>query len=82
MTWMLELPIAYGLGWALIHFLWQGALIALLLAAILPVLRVPRTRYVAACGAMTAMVAAFVATWVLGNASLDRIVEPSTNLRK
>ncbi len=64
MTWMLELPIAYGLGWALIHFLWQGALIALLLAAILPVLRVPRTRYVAACGAMTAMVAAFVATWV------------------
>jgi uncharacterized membrane protein YphA (DoxX/SURF4 family) len=47
----------------LLHFLWQGALIALLLAATLPVLRAPQTRYVAACSAMMAMVAAFVTTW-------------------
>jgi len=63
MTWTLELPLAYGLGWALLHFLWQGALIGLLLAATLPALRAPQTRYVAACSAMMAMVAAFVTTW-------------------
>lgn len=63
MNWTLELPLAYGLGWALLHFLWQGALIALLLTAALPVLRAPQTRYVAACSAMIAMVAAFVTTW-------------------
>jgi GWxTD domain-containing protein len=61
---MLDLPLTYGLGWALAHFVWQAALIALLLAAALPLLRGPRERYAAACSAMAAMVTAFAATWV------------------
>jgi len=63
MTWTLQLPLAYGLAWALVHFLWLGALIALLLAATLPLLHAAQTRYASACAAMTAMAAAFVAAW-------------------
>ena len=66
MTAMLEwirLPLAQGLGWALVHFVWQGALIALLLAAVLPACRGSRARYGAACVALLAMLSAFVWTW-------------------
>ena len=28
----IDMPLAQALGWTLLHFLWQGALIALLLA--------------------------------------------------
>jgi beta-lactamase regulating signal transducer with metallopeptidase domain len=42
------------LGWTLVHFLWQGALIAVLLSAVLKGMRrsSAESRYAAACGAM------------------------------
>lgn len=46
------------LGWALVHFLWQGAAIGALLAAILAVVprSAPRSRYAFGCTALLVMV--------------------------
>jgi len=57
-------PIAEALGRALFHFLWEGALIALVLALAIHVIRPPSAtiRYGLACAAMLAMVVAFGAT--------------------
>jgi beta-lactamase regulating signal transducer with metallopeptidase domain len=48
------------LGWTLVHFLWQGAAIASLLAGLNLALRrqAPQARYLAACAALAAMLAA------------------------
>lgn len=51
-------------AWSLIHSLWQGLGIALLLAAILRWLGSSQTRYVAACVALLGMLAAPVATFL------------------
>ncbi len=63
----LQDPIAYRLGWALVHFLWQGALVALLLRVTLVVLqrRSPNARYLAACAAMLCLVALPIATSIM-----------------
>ncbi|HEV8610330.1 MAG TPA: M56 family metallopeptidase [Thermoanaerobaculia bacterium] len=56
------------LGWALFHFLWQGALVALVVAALAWLLRKrsPSLRYALACAALATMVALPVATaWSL-----------------
>ena len=47
------------LGWTLIHFVWQAAAVALLLATVLRVLRrrSAEARYVASCLALSLMVA-------------------------
>ncbi|HWC97694.1 MAG TPA: GWxTD domain-containing protein [Candidatus Sulfopaludibacter sp.] len=63
-NWMTS-PLAQALGWALFHFLWQGTLIAVLLAAILWFHRTPRARYLFASAAMAAMVLSFAATMAL-----------------
>jgi ankyrin repeat protein/beta-lactamase regulating signal transducer with metallopeptidase domain len=77
-------PLVIALGWALLHFLWQGASIALLLAAANLWLRraSPRLRYVADCLAMLLMLAALITTLVWlsprsapGAASPHRAVE-------
>jgi GWxTD domain-containing protein len=60
-TW-LQTPLATSVGWTLFHSLWQGAIIAVLLAAALRMTRSPRGRYTAACLAMCAMVACFFVT--------------------
>lgn len=54
-----------ALGWALVHFLWQGTAIALLLVAANRALRraTPNARYLAACAALVLMLAAPVATF-------------------
>jgi TonB family protein len=57
-------PSAGTIGWALLHSLWEGAMIAALLAAALMVFRSPRARYAAACTAMLAMLAAFAFTLI------------------
>ena len=57
-----HMPLVRALGWALVHFLWEGALIALVLAAVLCVCRRAGTRYGAACAAMLSMLAAFAIT--------------------
>jgi bla regulator protein blaR1 len=56
------------LGWALFHFLWQGALVAALLAGIVRLLRgrSPALRYALSCGALATMLALPIATaWSL-----------------
>jgi hypothetical protein len=59
-------PLIQSLGWALVHFLWQGALIALLLGGVNLLLRKAGAgvRYAAACASMLAMLAAGVGTFL------------------
>jgi GWxTD domain-containing protein len=52
-----------ALGWTLAHSLWEGALVALALAAALGVLHSSRARYAAACVAMLALLAGFCVTY-------------------
>ncbi len=58
---LVRTPLAQALGWALFHFLWEGALAGLLLAAILGLFRprAARLRYTVACAALFAMPLAF-----------------------
>jgi len=73
--WM-RTPAAAAVSWTLIHFLWQGAALALLLALALAALRGSRSRYAAACAALAAMLAAPLATLALLWPSAARIVQP------
>ncbi len=68
--------IAPALANALVHFLWQGALAALLVAVIRPFCRDARTRYAVASLALLAMLAAFAITFALFLAG-PRIDPPS-----
>lgn len=54
-------------GWVLVHFVWQGAVVAMAAAAALRLCRnqSASVRYAIACGAMTAMLLGAVATAVL-----------------
>jgi uncharacterized protein (TIGR03435 family) len=60
-------PWVERLGMTLLHFLWQGLLIAALYAAARRMARTstPHTRYLFACGALAAMMAAPLVTWEL-----------------
>src|SRR5688572_13017201 len=70
------MTIVEAVGWVLLHFVWQGALIALALAIALAVTgeRQARLRYALSCGALTLMLAATLATaatvWTNGDASV------------
>lgn len=57
-------PMTQAVGWALVHFLWQGTLVALGLAAGLSLLRSrsASVRYTASVGALTLLLALPVAT--------------------
>lgn len=57
---MLTSATMHRVGWALMHFLWQGAAAAVLVAAAMWVLRrrSPNLRYVVACAGMLLMLAA------------------------
>jgi GWxTD domain-containing protein len=57
-------PLAQSVSLALAHFLWEGVLIAVILAAVLCVARSSRARYGSACLAMLLMLASFGATLV------------------
>ena len=57
-------PFARAAGWALFHTLWQGAAIAIALAAFLAATRSPRARYAAAGVALALVLVAFAATFV------------------
>ena len=69
------MTIVEAVGWVLLHFVWQGALIALALAIALAVTgeRQAGLRYALSCGALTLMLAATLATaatvWTSGDAS-------------
>jgi beta-lactamase regulating signal transducer with metallopeptidase domain len=60
------MPTVEALGWTLIHFLWQGALVALMLALARVGLkrRTANIRYLASCAAMLLMLALSVITFV------------------
>jgi uncharacterized protein (TIGR03435 family) len=60
-------PWVEGLGWTLVHFLWQGLLITVLYAGIRRAIArraSPNARYLLACAALAAMLAAPLATWI------------------
>lgn len=52
-----------ALAWSLVHFLWQGAAIAALAAAVMYVFRTPATRYLIGVGALALMLASFAVTF-------------------
>jgi GWxTD domain-containing protein len=58
----LQTPLALAAGWTLFHSLWEGAMIAVVLAATLAITRSARARYTAACLAMCAIVICFGVT--------------------
>ena len=53
-TFLMSDPVVQRLGWVLVHSLWEGALVALLLAWALHRLRrrLPDARYVISCAAL------------------------------
>jgi len=59
-----SLPIIQALGWTLLHFLWQGALLAAAVGLLLSVMRrrSANARYVICCAGMALMIAAPLAT--------------------
>lgn len=57
-------PIAQATGWALLHSLWQGAIVAATLAVVLAITRSARVRYIAACVALFAILLCFVSTLI------------------
>src|ERR1039458_1297274 len=61
---LVHTPLAKALGWTLLHFLWEGALIAALVSVGLLLCRPAsaRTRYALACAGMLAMLMAFAVT--------------------
>ncbi|MFH1604890.1 MAG: hypothetical protein ABIH03_13385, partial [Pseudomonadota bacterium] len=62
---LLSHPAVMRLGWALVHFLWQGTAVATLLAPALLLLRraSANARYLAACVALLLITAAPVLTY-------------------
>lgn len=58
----LQTPLASAAGWTLFHSLWQGVLIAIVLAAALALTRSARLRYFAAGLALGAMLLSFATT--------------------
>ncbi len=72
-------PVIDILGWALIHFTWQGTLVALLLAGVLRLLQGASTnaRYAAACAAILFMLALPVATLTHHQAFPRQAEQPS-----
>lgn len=60
-------PFVARLGWTLLHFLWQGALIAAAYGVARTALRavVPNVRYILGCAALAVLAGAPVITWIL-----------------
>src|SRR5262245_65931778 len=66
MNYIETMPTVEALGWTLVHFLWQGALVALMLALARVGLnrRTANLRYLVSCAAMLLMLAFPVITFV------------------
>ena len=65
-------PLAHAIGWGLVHLLWQGVLVAAILAAALALMQrqSANARYLAACGALILLL-------VLGAATAYHVYEPA-----
>ena len=60
---LLSGPLAHAIGWTLLHLVWQGALVAVVLAVLLHLCgRSANLRYLLSCGALTVIVALGVVT--------------------
>ncbi|MEK6409867.1 MAG: M56 family metallopeptidase [Acidobacteriota bacterium] len=72
---LLGKPVFQALGWTLIHFIWEGALVAILYASVSVLLRrsTSNVRYASACFAMLLMLIAPAATMF----AIIRAQEPS-----
>ena len=59
--------VLYALGWTVVHSLWQGTLLAVVLSIIMMALekRSARLRYEVACGALFTMLMMAVATFII-----------------
>lgn len=64
MTNLLSTGAMHSLGWALLHFLWQGTALAAVAAAAMALCRRPSPRYLLGVGALVLMLVAPVATFV------------------
>ncbi len=73
-TWV-QTPAAKALSWTLFHSLWEGAIIALVLATALWAIRSARARHGVACLALAAMLASFGLT--LGRLVLQQEIHDS-----
>lgn len=64
---LLAQPVFQAVGWALVHFVWQGALVAILFASLRVVLRrsTADVRYALACASLLLMLVLPVATILL-----------------
>jgi beta-lactamase regulating signal transducer with metallopeptidase domain len=73
---MLPHPLAHRLGWALLHSLWQGALVAVVFGLLRFTLRraSARARYLAGCFSLFLLTAAPVITFLL----IEPTAEPAT----
>jgi beta-lactamase regulating signal transducer with metallopeptidase domain len=69
------LPAIEALGWTLLHFVWQGTLVALAFGCFLAFSQSlsPRVRYAAGCAALSLMALAVVSTflWELGTCAVQ-----------
>jgi len=65
-----DAPLIDALALAVMHFVWQGAVIAAALAIVLPVLKTADARYLLACGALFAMPLGFGITFALSIAPI------------
>jgi beta-lactamase regulating signal transducer with metallopeptidase domain len=68
-----------ALGWCLLHFVWQGAVVALVLCAVLSRLRGPRARYASALCALAAMLLLPFVTFEILKQSPDSVRQFSIN---
>ena len=71
------------LGWALVHFLWQGLALAALLSAAMAMCRSASARYALGVGALVLMLAAPVVTFGIlwqGRADVNGSLAPSISL--
>src|SRR5580693_8014701 len=62
MSTFLNHPAAQAIGWALLHFIWQGAVLAAILLLTNLITKSATIRYATGCAVMLAMPAIFVAT--------------------
>src|SRR3954453_15971611 len=76
---LLAKPIFQALGWALVHFIWQGALVAALYGVLSISLRrcAANVRYCVACAALALMVVLPLSTmWVMKQSRVRALDAP------
>ena len=80
LTDLIRLPFVETLGWTLLHFVWQGALIALILAALLWLLKNyhPSLRYGLSCASLALMFLCPIITYLVLDARTSR--QPNPNI--